>query len=260
VGDPLESARLKVDRANSHARALKAEIERWLEDDPYSLTVDEDSETGEEVCVIHIARRPPIEWSLIIGEIVYGLRSALDHAVFALSTPAGGGSPPRGTEFPIFIDKPKFPSTDRPGGLWKIRGLGDVARKGIEAIQPFNSTGEDPRAHPFWVLQELCNSDKHRLLNMTGGIFGASQLDLRTSGDLRIERIEVRGDGPVEDGDALARWRFLGGKGQVTLDGDIAYDVAFDQAGPAKGERVGNGIDILGTAVNSTIATLAKTV
>jgi hypothetical protein len=256
----LESARLKISRANHHANALKAAIKAWLEDRPYEVTLDKDPQTGDEVCRIHILRHPPEEWSILIGEIVYGLRSALDHAVYALSAPPGE-EPPKGTEFPIFKEEAMFRNDNRPGGLWKARGLSPEALAVVDSIQPFRHAGQEPERHILWVLQELCNTDKHRALNLSSTALGAMDLTLKPFGGVTVHRSKVREDGPVEDGAELVRWSVsVKGEGKVEMNGEIAVDVAFNEAGPAKGESVTRGLDMLGNTVASVINWLDETV
>jgi hypothetical protein len=258
MGEPLESAWLKIDRANQHANALDAAIQRWLDGRPYRLSLNTDGETGEQVCCIHVVRTPPLEWSVVIGEAIHGLRTALDHAVYALS--GLEGKPPGGTEFPIFKDEPMFRNTNRSGGLWKIRGLGDAAREVVESVQPFHHSGKEPDRHLLWVLHQLSNADKHRSLNLTSAFLGQSELTLKADGGVTLKRTEIAANGPVKDGAELARWSVaVSGNGKVELEGKVAYGVAFDEAGPAKGEPVKSSFDMLGNGVKSIVAMLAKT-
>ena len=260
VSDPLASARLKVERASHHASALKQTIERWLEDRPYSLSIEDDAETGENACVIHVERVPPREWSVVAGEAVHNLRSALDHAVYALSAPQPDGKPLDGTEFPIFVDKPKFESVKRGGGLYKARGLSVEALAVVESVQPFHH-GKDPTSHPLWVLQELSNVDKHRLLYATGTVLGTGNFKLNPTGGVRIKSFKIRDAGPVKDGAKIALWSGdlpPGSEGQVTVEGDIAYGVAFDEDGPAKGEPIQRSFDLLGPSVASILRMLGE--
>jgi hypothetical protein len=258
--DLLSSARLKIARANHHAKALKTAIDAWLKDRPYEVTLDKDPETGEQVCRIHVLRHPPPEWSILIGEIVYGLRSALDHAVYGLSAPPGG-DPPNGTEFPIFKDEAMFRNTNRPGGLWKARGLSPAALSVVDSVQPFRHGGQEPDRHLLWVLQELCNVDKHRMLNLSSTALGAMNLTLEAEGSVQVQRSKVREDGPIEDGAEMVRWSVIAsGEGKVEMNGQIAVDVAFNEAGPAKGERVKGGLDMLGGAVGSIVGMLGETI
>lgn len=203
---------------------------------------------------------PPPVWSVVLGEVVYGLRSALDHAVYALSG-LEGGAPPSGTEFPIFKDESEYLNVRRPGGLWKARGLGTNALAVVESVQPFHH-GKDPLRHPLWVLQGLCNADKHRLLNTTGAVFDLSKFEFSLSGNVRFKAVEVRSEGPVENGTELARWTIDAtpqSKGQMDMEISIGYGVSLDEAGPAKGEPIGDALKTLGTTVKSVLAMLAKT-
>jgi hypothetical protein len=247
----FSSARLKIERANQHANALKASIQRWLEDRPYELALDFDAQAGEYSLVIHVTRKIPPEWSVVAGEVIHNLRSALDHIIYDLG-------PVERSEFPIFIDEDKFLNKGRGGGLFQIRGVtNESARAFIKQLQPFRArkAGLDPTLHRFWILNELSNADKHRLLNPLGVITGAGRFRLNPGGQLTLAPVEVRADGPVEDGAVLARWRIRlppGGKGHVTVEGDITYDVAFDEAGPARGGPVSEVLDDLGNFVFAT--------
>jgi hypothetical protein len=76
---------LKLYRALQHIERLEVEVERWLGGYPYSLTVEFDPERSENCIWINPLRKPPIEFSLIIGERLHNLRSALDSLVYALA-------------------------------------------------------------------------------------------------------------------------------------------------------------------------------
>ena len=259
MGEQLQSAWLKIERAEQHAKALFSTIAGWLEDRPYKLSLDVDGGTGEQVCRIHIERTPPTEWSVVIGEIIHGLRTALDHAVYALSTP-DDGDPPSGTEFPIFKDESKFRNTNRPGGLWKIRGLSDAAQDVVASVQPFHHSGGEPERHLLWVLHQLSNADKHRSLNLVGTALGLGNLSLEADGGVTVKSAEISEDGPVKDGAELARWSVIvSGNGKVQMDGQIAYGIAFDEVGPAKGEPIQSSFDMLGKGTKSIVRMLADT-
>jgi hypothetical protein len=258
--DRLQSSWLKIERAEQHAKALFATVDHWLADRPYALTLDVDQTTGEQVCRIHVKREPPMEWSVVIGEAIHGLRTALDLAVYSLSA-SDSGEPLRGTEFPIFINEPKFRNTNRPGGLWKIRGLSDAARKVVESVQPFHQGEGEPERHLLWVLHQLNNADKHRSLNLTSAFLGQNEVTLEADGAVTLQRTQIGGNGPVEDGAELARWSVdVSGSGKVELKGQIAYGVAFDRAGPAKGEPIQSSFHMLGNGVKSVVRMLAETV
>jgi hypothetical protein len=184
------------------------------------------------------------------------LRSALDHAVFALSS-SRGDEPPAGSEFPIFLEDRKFRATTRPGGLWKIRAVPTEAQRVIESVQPFHQGDGEPERHPLWVLHQLNNADKHRTLNLIGAAVGLSGLRLEADGGVEIVRSSLRADGAVREGDELARWSVRAThRGKVQMQGEIGYTVAFDVNGPAMGEPVRSSFHMLGNGVKSIVAML----
>jgi hypothetical protein len=101
------------------------------------------------------------------------------------------------------------------------------------------------------------------LLHRAGLVSGASILKLSADAHVGVQILEVRQDGPVEDGTKLARWR-VGPppwqSGSVTLEGDISYEVAFDPAGPARGAPVVPALDVLGRYVLAVVEEFAKLV
>jgi hypothetical protein len=117
------------------------------------------------------ANLPPIpaEVPLMVGEILYGYRSALDCAVFAL---AGKPTADSRIEFPIFLyerDDAARPSGHRLGfdrtGLLKIRHLPDAAIEVVRNHQPF-AYNSHPSQSALWALHELRNIDGHRSILM----------------------------------------------------------------------------------------------
>lgn len=244
---PLAGARLKWNRAKSQFETLDAELMAFKgsDDKPYRLELQHHVETGEDSLHIHIVRETPPMWSVQIGEIVHNLRSALDHMVYEIAAGNNHGRVPSGTEFPIFIDEGRFRSTKRGGGLYKIRGLPAQAIASIEEIQPFQRE-QAPDRHRLWVLQELSNWDKHRLLHLTSVVTGARNFSIDPGPGASIEVLQVRDDGEVEDGAELLRFKATGETDfHVDVRGEIIYDIAFDKTGPAGGSILSKGLQDL---------------
>ena len=60
----------KLDRADKHAERLKAEIERFLDKQPYRVISEEDAKTGECLIRAKVLERPPVlEWGTRIGDV-----------------------------------------------------------------------------------------------------------------------------------------------------------------------------------------------
>jgi hypothetical protein len=100
---------------------------------------------------------PPVSHSLIVDDILYNLRSCLDHLVHQLIVANTGAQPTYRTyEFPVFVTESQFnKNVDRL--------LRDVSPDGVERIkvQPF--TFERPRDTSLYNLNEMGPVDKHRL-------------------------------------------------------------------------------------------------
>ena len=93
---------------------------------------------------------PPEVFSVLVGEIVYNLRAALDHLVYELAR-MDSGAEQAGTQFPIFSKAEAF-------NRQRLTGVSDAHVAMLEAMQPFNGGA--------WLarLAEISNRDKHRKL------------------------------------------------------------------------------------------------
>jgi hypothetical protein len=112
----------------------------------------------------------PPDVSLMVGEILYAFRSALDCAVYSISERSPGFSP-ASCEFPIFLHASRgvasrgAGSAFDPDGLKKIRFLADDAKEIVQRYQPYDNHPNPVRA-PMWRLNQLRNIDQHRNLLM----------------------------------------------------------------------------------------------
>lgn len=118
-----------------------------------------DLKPGEQVVVAPFVE-PDREWSLIIGDCVQNLRSALDHAVWSLTPTSKRSAHPERPQFPIFIDKELFDHRGRS----RIAAIPPSAGEWVEKWQPFASS--HPTRHPLWLLNELSRIDKHRAIHV----------------------------------------------------------------------------------------------
>ncbi len=68
----------------------------------------------------------PIEWFIRLGEILYNLRSALDHLVWQLVL-ANGKTPGRDNSFPIIKNEDDW-QTQKTGKRWMLKGVSQSAK------------------------------------------------------------------------------------------------------------------------------------
>jgi len=129
---PLAGAELRLGRAREHIAAIRARIEAI--EIAESFTIAAHQEGSLVFLVGHPAQGPPLELSVLVGEVLYNLRSALDYVVFVLAA-LDSGKPQNGTQFPI---------EDTPEGFVGrrkefLRGVNEIHVTRIEEFQPSSS-------------------------------------------------------------------------------------------------------------------------
>jgi hypothetical protein len=219
MGD-LDDIRVKIARAGEHLGELRRRLDDFAQSKPYSVVVQIDPQSGDQL--FKVDREPDRPPDLpVIGDILYNLRSALDHLAWQLVLRAGG-TPDRPTAFPIYNDPKKFRGSRAQG---KMTGMNDAMKAAIEKHQP--CFGQNPyRNQALWGLEEYGNIDKHRRPLLVP----VSTQDMLWSpgGDpIHIHK------GPVYENTVLVR--FPAGHHQAQLQ--AMPSVAFDEP-PAAGEDV----------------------
>lgn len=236
------SALLKFRRAKVHYEAFQREVENFFNPDHDDPIIDFDVNPENGSIQVRIKKQLPLEWGLLIGDCIYNLRSGLDHLVWATIL-EHRGQPTRSNEFPIFLDRDIYSEVGKKGrptrrsGLAKVEGLPDGAKTCIEELQPYNRTDGPPDLHPLWLLQEISNRDKHRLINVTHASIKSGYIAFEGLGDGKVERVALP-VGVLEDGAEVGRIRPLFGytlEPQVKVNFKFTPGVAFDKEGPGRG-------------------------
>ncbi len=96
----LTDSYLKTTRAKEHLDSLRAEVTAFIESKPYSFRGEDDGKSGLYRLLYVDIRETPDKISLILGDLLYCLRSSLDQLVWALAKLSRPY--PQGTQFPIF--------------------------------------------------------------------------------------------------------------------------------------------------------------
>jgi len=263
-GSLLRDPFLKLGRAKVHMEGLYDLIHRWLQDDPCKVEPQLNPQTGEVIVYAEPTREPPVEeWSVIIGDIIHNLRSALDQLVWALtvayqSTPPlnpipkrGPGSDWRIIGFPICI-KPH--PLDGSGNVisWHVAkdlkslwGVRPSLRAEFQGLQPFNH-GQNAAKKPLAVLNELWNIDKHRHLPLAVGYFGLNDVAYMfpkpTIPEFEFSIFQKRNPGPFKGRTEIGRAKPTVMRGSTIYEVYVkplpSFDIAFEQGPPAYGGRV----------------------
>jgi hypothetical protein len=156
----LDNAHARVRRAQNHLTRFKRERTLFFKkmhnmtahiDMDLGLAYDPD---GESIVTGYSPRLIPEIFSVLVGETVYNLRSALDYLVYELAF-LDSRNIQKGTQFPI---------EDSPAG-WKshsrwLKGVSACHKTIIKRLQPFSGCS--------WtkILREVSNPDKHKTLTI----------------------------------------------------------------------------------------------
>lgn len=159
LADPF----LKCCRAKEHLEALQLEINRFQQSKPYSIIRQDDFERGKHLIKVDIENTPD-KINVILGDLCYCLRSALDQTVWYLAKLTVAR--PDRTEFPV-LDK--WNSEARRQFKRSLQGVPIEAIAIIKDLQPCNRPDVDSMSEdPLWRLNALCNIDKHRRIPVHG--------------------------------------------------------------------------------------------
>ena len=197
MGDLSASVRLKLDRANEHAEAIRLLIAAWEDPKPYAFVTEVDEQSDGRFTrfryLIRIYRPLPADaLSKALGDCIHNFRCVLDHLVWELSVEHSGDPPPK----PTGVSFPGNASGQRPPGLHAVHPhvVAEVKRLHID------HTGHDPACPPLWMLCQLSNMDKHRAIHAV--FHWARSVDVKVVPSIRGTRIEVV-DRPTLEGDAV---------------------------------------------------------
>jgi len=100
-----------------------------------------------------------MRFGILVGEIFYNLRAALDYLVFELAK-CDSGIEQDNTQFPIEDSKERFKRSIDRG---RLKGINPSHVAAIERLQPYNRCNWTKR------LRTYSNRDKHRRFIQTGG-------------------------------------------------------------------------------------------
>jgi hypothetical protein len=162
---PIAGVLEKLRNSDHHMRRLQAAILPYLDDrSNVAIVVERDTgDSGRGTFRFKVVRHPPLEFSVIAGDVIHNLRSSLDYIIDALVRD-NGHTPTFQNLYPISVDKDAFAMALKKGRLY---GVHERALKGVDGFQPYQlSTKARPR-HPLTHLHKLSNHDKHHVLALS---------------------------------------------------------------------------------------------
>jgi hypothetical protein len=168
----LDSARLKLARADHHLEWLAQDLRRITSENQAALPDHFRVEPGQRVEFVPPVA-PGLAWGVVLGDCVQNLRAALDHTAWSLTPVSVRHANPKRPQFPIFDDIDVY----RDRGQSRVADVDPAARAIIESLQPYNYS--EPHIDPLHLLEVLSNIDKHRIIHSVANV--TSRVQARTS-------------------------------------------------------------------------------
>jgi hypothetical protein len=232
----LIAAKAKWDRAAKDLKALNEDLNRFIKTEPYRFEVEFETESGWHVAYARIAEETPPALSVLVGDAAYQMLSALNLIAWELAARKVGR---RKINQPEIRRDIAFPIAEKPADFESLRLLRYVSKPAIARLrgtQPYNRVHgpKGPRQHTLFLIKELADSDKHRVLAAVLGRLDAEGIAFRWDDDPAVrgpifERLPAGDRRMVHDGTALARIRFEAGnaKAKVRVNRQPTAQVAF---------------------------------
>jgi hypothetical protein len=202
----LTGVNAKLSRAKDHIRTVKGEVISWQDSSPYSITKETNADFTRWALVIRLLKPADLlrlnllRWTLIIGDAINNLRSALDHLIYAIAVYESGSNPPpdeKRLAFPICDTFGEFKDAAK-----RIKSLTADVRTAVESVQPYN------RTHPMLpallaILRDFNNTDKHKLLRLAYSATSEGQVSFRWEGSRSEQPVPISTEfetGELKDG------------------------------------------------------------
>ena len=248
---------LKLRRSIVHLKHLERTIKRFLNGNANEVVNDFQSEPGYLIVKVISYRPPPRSCSLLIGDVLYHQRAALDYTACELAR-YNEQVVDDHVEYPIFLDRDDFrnPVSGQltPAIVSRIGLLAQQHQTIIEEQQPFQQQYGEPEDDPLAILYRLSNYDRHQFLHLTSVITNASFHDFTpTEAAARFEQVSVS-YGAFKSEAEVAKFRIRDGPElDVHVQSNVRFDVAFDEKGPGAGRPVLKTLGSIGMRVGEAI-------
>ena len=157
----------KLERAKRHYAELEAALKSFFSTNPYKISTRR-NDAGKLVYYLSDVADVPVELSLITGDVIQNLRSALDHLAYDLWVKEASG---RGRDDKIYFPIDKDEASYNRNKVGKTQGISAQSLAIIDSLSPYPGGNDD-----LWRIHTLNNRDKHRLLVTVGSSFQSMDL------------------------------------------------------------------------------------
>ena len=248
AAERLARIRVKIEWSQEHFRNLEAARDRFLKSEFYTLDSKPNPKPGYENFNIFFpsnVESVPDPISLLAGDAIHNMRSALDHLACHLVDV--GGHPltiSDRTAFPIF----KGTHIDEASFTRQVHGMRKNAQDKIRSTEPY----KDGKGHYLWVLHKLDIADKHHTLLTTVSRVG--DITMHIEGNWLQQDFRVPGFAAPNFGDALEKDKplFTCERG-AEHNTELTFDIAIREPNVIKSKPVVSSIKYLIDKVDGLI-------
>jgi hypothetical protein len=209
---------LKLKRAQYHMVEIDREARRYAKVNAHVVerVPNSNSKPNRWIYKLRIVEQPDPMVSVIFGEFVHNLRSALDNLVVA-SVPR---SRQKSASFPVLFED--IWATDADGGFivkdderrksfeTATKGLDPLFIDAIKVLQPYQHRPEEWDTHVLGILSRLENADKHRRLIALGSGLRDATARITVKGNSKTYTLAKGIRQTVDDGAIVAQFDYIG--------------------------------------------------
>lgn len=229
----------KLARAGLHAQELKDVVKGTLRDpDEPAFGVERVLDPNVDCFIVKVSvLADTFDWGVLLGDACHNFRGTLDHLAWHLVKIGSKPTPaaPQRVIFPIVRDWADWSPSAL--GNW-LPGIDPMHETMLRRYQPAIRASDAPK-HPFAVLQEVSNKDKHQIVLPILFYSSFGKFDVHREGmrDLENPRISVTyPNEPLQIGTELCRVCFT----RTGSDPDLKF-TAENRLDPALPFGVGLG-------------------
>jgi hypothetical protein len=215
---------LKVARAEQHLAEVKAAMAAYAGSNPFRAVRVQQLRGQQHLWLyrLEMTKEPDPMITVIIGESLYDLRSALDHLAVAMASRNRKAS----AAFPVEWSDPwekdaagvfAYDEERRRSFTSMVKGMPEEAVTMIKVAQPYNR--KDSALETLGLISRLENADKHRQLI----VLGHGVADARSVVTVGGEAIKQETAGFRPDGEEIAKFGF---RNRVPRESEVTVEVS----------------------------------
>jgi hypothetical protein len=234
----FEVARSRLQRATDHFASAAAQWNTLPIEDLYKVSLKVDP-GGNGTIKVAKNKPAPMENSLLLGEALYHLRSALDACVYQASAYASGKNPPpdeNKLEFPICSDCNEFPKLAKR----RLFALPKDLQELMERMQPYNTPALPPQDlirsvnRTLGILNDLARKDRHRTLHVVGSWVTNVQPEFDLPKGVRVTMLTRTMGGFLGDWSDVATFKLVGFRRDMIVQANphLTTAMALDEPPP----------------------------